>query len=100
MHDFAECLEKEEGLKAFAPYSGTIFNLLTGEFEKVTEGIPVPKKTAASLVSTARDVLTHRCLKQPAVFRVWLRRPKECPIRILRSLRRNWRLCARNGQQK
>ena len=50
---FAECLEKEEGLKSFAPYSGTIFNLLTGEFEKVTEGIPVPKKTAASVVSTA-----------------------------------------------
>ena len=51
--NFAECLEKEEGLKAFAPYSGTIFNLLTGEFEKVTKGIPVPKKTAASSVSTA-----------------------------------------------
>ncbi len=51
--NFAECLEKEEGLKAFAPYSGTIFNLLTGEFEKVTEGIPIPKKTAASSVSTA-----------------------------------------------
>lgn len=49
---FAECLEKEEHLRAFAPYSGTVFNLATGEFEKITEGIPVPRKESQTASSS------------------------------------------------
>ncbi|WP_130837659.1 MBL fold metallo-hydrolase RNA specificity domain-containing protein [Lachnoclostridium sp. Marseille-P6806] len=37
---FARCLEEEHGFDAFAPYSGTVFNLAAGQFERVTEGIP------------------------------------------------------------
>lgn len=40
---FAKCLEEEHGLDSFAPYSGTIFNLTAGQFEKVTVGIPAVK---------------------------------------------------------
>ena len=44
--DFAGCLEKEHGLPATAPYSGTIFNLITGEFEYIAEPVYVKKKEA------------------------------------------------------
>ena len=41
---FAECLMVEHGIKAYAPYSGTVFNLATGRFEYEADGIPVKKK--------------------------------------------------------
>ena len=44
---FAECLEKEHGLPATAPYSGTIFNLITGEFDYIAEPVYVKKKDGA-----------------------------------------------------
>ena len=40
---FAECLRMEYGYNAIAPYSGTSFDLLTGEPIKLTKGIPVVK---------------------------------------------------------
>ncbi len=43
---YAKCLEDEHGLKAFAPYSGTEFDLLDGRFTEVTEGVPAVKKSA------------------------------------------------------
>ena len=45
---FADCLKDEHGLDAFAPYSGTVFNLTTETFEKITEPVAVKKKTAAA----------------------------------------------------
>ncbi len=43
--EFAECLMKENGFpKAVAPYSGTVFDLITGECLVATEGVPVPEK--------------------------------------------------------
>ncbi|MCR4890962.1 MAG: MBL fold metallo-hydrolase [Lachnospiraceae bacterium] len=44
---FAETLQSELGLKAYAPFSGTKYNLLTGEFEYIAEGVPVAKKSRA-----------------------------------------------------
>ena len=44
---FAQCLEQEYGFKTYAPYSGTEYDLATGEPIKLTVGIPVPKKEAA-----------------------------------------------------
>ena len=44
---FADCLKEEHGLDAFAPYSGTVFNLTTETFEKIAEPVAVKKKTAA-----------------------------------------------------
>lgn len=42
---FAECLQVEHGIKAYAPYSGTEFNLLSGKLEYEAEPIPVKKKS-------------------------------------------------------
>ena len=42
---FAEHIQNELGFKAMAPYSGTQFDLLTGEFLRIAEGIPVGKAT-------------------------------------------------------
>lgn len=41
--NFVETLQVEYGIKAYAPYSGTVFNLLSGKFEYEAEPIPVVK---------------------------------------------------------
>ncbi len=42
---FVSCLNEELGYNAFAPYSGTEYDLLRGEFVRITEGRPVePEK--------------------------------------------------------
>lgn len=45
---FAECLKLEYGQKTYAPYSGTVFNLLTDEVEY--EAVPVPVKKKAKSI--------------------------------------------------
>ena len=42
--NFTECLMVEHGLKAYAPYSGTVFNLATNKLEYEALPIPVEKK--------------------------------------------------------
>lgn len=42
---FTECLKIEHGHRAYAPYSGTIFNLADGTFEYEAVPVPVEKKT-------------------------------------------------------
>lgn len=44
---FTECLQVEYGIKAYAPYSGTEFNLLTNKLEYEAAPIPVQKKGRA-----------------------------------------------------
>ena len=51
--EFAECLEQEFGITAVAPYSGTIYDLATGECLKETEGVPVPRGNGQALMSKA-----------------------------------------------
>ena len=42
---FTACLKNELGYNAFAPYSGTSFDLAEGEYIRITEGKPVsPEK--------------------------------------------------------
>ena len=41
---FTECLRIEHGIKAYAPYSGTVFNLLSDKLEYEAEPIPIKKK--------------------------------------------------------
>ncbi len=48
---FAELLQQEYGLDAFAPYSGTEFDLASGEFIRITKGVPVEKKEGSGPVS-------------------------------------------------
>ena len=64
---FAEYIESELSYKAMAPYSGTQFDLISGEFLKITEGVPVSKATVGgakqesylkSLRAAAEDLLT------------------------------------------
>lgn len=45
---FTECLEKEHGFSAYAPYSGTRVDLITGEIEYEAEPIAIKKKTRAA----------------------------------------------------
>ena len=49
--EFADALHEELGLKAVAPYSGSEFDLIAGEFTKTTEGIPVERAAAKRSVS-------------------------------------------------
>lgn len=51
---FAACLGKEHGYRAYAPYSGTRFDLLTGEAEYEAAPVPIQKK-----VRTVSDVFTR-----------------------------------------
>ena len=43
---FAKTLQEEYGLDAYAPYSGTEFDLATGQFIRKAEPIPFVKKVA------------------------------------------------------
>ena len=45
---FAGYLETEHGYKAFAPYSGTVFDLAEGKFLVCPKGVPVKKAETAS----------------------------------------------------
>lgn len=45
---FARCLTEEYGLDAYAPYSGTKFNLLTNTFDYEASPVPVAVKKKAS----------------------------------------------------
>ena len=55
---FSRRLHDELGLEAIAPFSGTVFDLASGSFDKVTEGVRVEKK----------PVLSPKTRKAAAVF--------------------------------
>ena len=46
---FTECLQVEYGIKAYAPYSGTEFNLITNKLEY--EALPIPVQKKAKTIS-------------------------------------------------
>ena len=50
---FAACLNHELGYNAFAPYSGTCYDLITDKFIRVTQGKPIEKKVGGRKVSSA-----------------------------------------------
>ena len=68
---FTECLNKELGYRAFAPYSGTRFDLLRGEFDYIAEPRPIegrrePSSKAARLFAellAAAERLLRICRK-------------------------------------
>ena len=61
---FTECLKIEHGIRAHAPYSGTVFNLLSNQFEYEAEPIPIQKKVKpasgvyARLLATGERLMT------------------------------------------
>lgn len=44
VREFTNAVEQEIGVKAFAPFSGTSYDLLKDEFTEITEGVPVKQK--------------------------------------------------------
>lgn len=50
---FADTLNEKFGYTAYAPYSGTCYNLLTEKFEVLTEGVPIAQSDR-SLTKSAR----------------------------------------------
>lgn len=48
---FAECLKIEYGQRAYAPYSGTVFDLLSGKLEYEASPVPVKKKAKSPAAS-------------------------------------------------
>ncbi len=48
---FAECLKVEYGHRTYAPYSGTVFNLLSGKLEYEASPIPVQKKARSAVAA-------------------------------------------------
>lgn len=60
---FTDCLNKELGYNSFAPYSGTEFDLISGKFIKITEGIPISPKAKKKTVSEAFRRLIAACEK-------------------------------------
>ncbi len=46
---FAQYLKNEYGYDTYAPYSGTVFDLVSGQFDK--EGVPVPAAKKAEAIS-------------------------------------------------
>lgn len=68
--EFAQTVSETFGIKAEAPYSGSVYNLLTGEYEHRAEPVPVKKKSgtappvtknriAFTKLSKAMDVLVQ-----------------------------------------
>lgn len=51
---FAECLMVEHGIKSYAPYSGTVFNLASGKLEYEAEPIALKKREKAATGVYAR----------------------------------------------
>ena len=56
MASFVECLKIEHGQRAYAPFSGSVFNLVSNKFEYEAEPVPVKKKAKAASGVYARLV--------------------------------------------
>ncbi len=65
--DFARCLEEENGIPAMAPFSGTKFDLISGEFICITKGIPIAK---ASMQRSVADSYTKLRIAQKRLDQV------------------------------
>ncbi|MBR1456657.1 MAG: MBL fold metallo-hydrolase [Oscillospiraceae bacterium] len=50
---FTACLNDELGLRAYAPYSGCVFNLRTDQFERMPEGRPIDQRGGAKQRKTS-----------------------------------------------
>ncbi|MCD8380020.1 MAG: MBL fold metallo-hydrolase [Lachnospiraceae bacterium] len=61
---FTDCLTQEYGLNAYAPYSGTEYDLAAGEFIRLTEGVPCQKKTAQQSAGAAKAASAYSTLQK------------------------------------
>ena len=79
---FAEFLEKEYGFNAFAPYSGTEFDLLAGQFLACPEGIPVKRETTGGERGSA---LYNQLMDDGEALLSLIRAAKERPNKTLKQ---------------
>ena len=68
---FAELLKEQFGVDAFAPFSGSVFNLLTGQWEKLTEGELVQAEDGANQPSASRG-RTKAAIRKQQVYQAFL----------------------------
>ncbi|MCC8079213.1 MAG: MBL fold metallo-hydrolase [Oscillospiraceae bacterium] len=67
---YAGLLKSEYGFDTYAPFSGTVVNLLTNEVEVETVGVPVEKKKARSArANAALDALIAACERLLSIAR-------------------------------
>ncbi len=52
---FRDRLIQELGFNAYAPFSGTVFNLASGQFEREEAGVPIERDVREALVSERED---------------------------------------------
>ncbi len=84
--DFAKTLEERFKLKAYAPYSGTVYDLIKGEFEVITEGVPVEEKPSEySSFSKKRVAFTDAYAASERLLRL-VRSLEGIPNKELKSL--------------
>lgn len=67
---FAECLEHEHGISAFAPYSGTCFDLRTGAAEYVAAPVHVSLPAGKKKSRAAADVFSRLLAAGQRLFSV------------------------------
>lgn len=67
---FTACLSGELGYQAAAPYSGTSFDLLRGEFVRVTQGRPIEKRPGNGRARTVSAAFTRLVAAAERLLRV------------------------------
>ena len=67
---FTACLSGELGYQAAAPYSGTSFDLLRGEFVRVTQGRPIEKRPGSGRARTVSAAFTRLVAAAERLLRV------------------------------
>ena len=79
---FAAYIQKEFGYNAFAPYSGTVFDLKAGQFLACPEGIPVQKTTTGGERGSA---LYRQLLEAGEALLSLIRSSKDRPNKTLKQ---------------
>ena len=80
---FAATIQEKLGFKAFAPYSGTVFDLKACRFLACPEGVPVPRKEPSG-GEVAND-LYHQLLEKGEELLRLIHSLREKPNKLLRS---------------
>lgn len=62
--EFTECLKSEYKLDAYAPYSGTVFDMAFNEFVKITKGVPITKLSEKKFKKTSAFARLMACCEK------------------------------------
>jgi metallo-beta-lactamase family protein len=70
MESFTNCLNRELGYRAFAPYSGAVFDLLDERWISFPEGVAIQRDTPAGPRRKANPVLDELIAAAEALLNV------------------------------